>query len=138
MVGYGVHPNFSKPEDKSQTVVVSRSHAGEVSEFLKKSFDVSDALKIEPAGGSGYKSLRILNGTASMYLHLTKIKKWDLCAPDAVLRAAGGRMTTLDGHELTYLANDKIINDRGLLATVNDKHFHYLSKFSPVSGTTEA
>lgn len=43
-------------------VVVSRSHAGKVQELVYKAF--RDRYKVEPAGGSGYKTLRVLNGTA--------------------------------------------------------------------------
>lgn len=50
---------------------------------------------VEAAGGSGYKSLRVLNNTAAMYVHKTRIKKWDVCAGDAIMRAAGGHMLTL-------------------------------------------
>ena len=36
------------------------------------------------------------------YVHVTKIKKWDICAGDAILRALGGRLTDLDGKEVDY------------------------------------
>ena len=36
------------------------------------------------------------------YVHVTKIKKWDICAGDAILRALGGRLTDLDGREVDY------------------------------------
>ena len=35
-------------------------------------------------------------------MHVTKIKKWDICAGDAILRALGGRLTDLDGREVDY------------------------------------
>ena len=36
------------------------------------------------------------------YVHVTKIKKWDICAGDAILRALGGKLTDLDGKEVDY------------------------------------
>ena len=41
-----------------------------------------------------------------MYLHTTLIKKWDTCAPNAILRAMGGRMTTLSGENIDYAATE--------------------------------
>lgn len=46
----------------SKKVVVSRSHAGKVKEVVEKVF--GNKMDIEPAGGSGYKTLRLVNGTA--------------------------------------------------------------------------
>lgn len=39
-----------------------RSHAGAVEHLAKSSF--GDGYTVEPAGGSGYKTLRLVNGTA--------------------------------------------------------------------------
>ena len=39
-------------------------------------------------------------------------------------------MTTLDGDYIDYSPNDKVKNERGLLATVNEKlHYSYLETF---------
>ena len=61
---------------------------------------------------------------------MTLIKKWDICAGNAILNAVGGKMTTLDGDYIDYSPNDKVKNERGLLATVNTKlHYDYLETF---------
>ncbi|PIO54476.1 hypothetical protein TELCIR_24161 [Teladorsagia circumcincta] len=85
-------------KDTVKKIVVSRSHAGAVEELAKKSF--GSEFTVEPAGGSGYKTLRLLNGTAELYIHQTAIKKWDTCAGDAILRAFGGAMLDLEGSPL--------------------------------------
>lgn len=54
------------------------------------------------AGGSGYKSLLVLDGTAEAYVHVTNIKSWDVCANDAVMKASGGDFTDIDGKALSY------------------------------------
>ncbi|KAK5982601.1 hypothetical protein GCK32_003291, partial [Trichostrongylus colubriformis] len=82
-------------KDTVKKIVVSRSHAGAVEKLAKLSF--GDDYVVEPAGGSGYKTLRLLNGTAELYIHRTAIKKWDTCAGDAILRAFGGAMLDLEG-----------------------------------------
>lgn len=55
-----------------------------------------------------------------MYVHVTFIKKWDICAGNAILKALGGHMTTLKGEEIDYSGTPK--NPDGLLATVSVDH----------------
>lgn len=100
-------------------ILVSRSHAGEVKNITKIAF--GNEFVAIPAGGAGYKVLEVVHGNASAYVHVTAIKKWDICAGDAVLRSVGGRMTTIAGDEIDYSANLPTINTGGLLATAQ-KH----------------
>ncbi|EYC10084.1 hypothetical protein Y032_0057g2753 [Ancylostoma ceylanicum] len=102
--GWGVMTSSGKklyPHPLAETarkIVVSRSHAGAVEKLARKSF--GEGYDVEPAGGSGYKTLRLVNGTAELYIHQTAIKKWDTCAGDAILRAMGGAMLDLEGSPL--------------------------------------
>jgi 3'-phosphoadenosine 5'-phosphosulfate (PAPS) 3'-phosphatase len=41
--------------------------------------------------------VNVVKGNADAYLHTTKIKKWDLCAANAILSSVDGKMTTLSG-----------------------------------------
>lgn len=66
-----------------QNIIVSRSHAGDVKKTLQ-GFDVTIA------GGSGYKTAQVLKGNNLAYVHTTNIKTWDICAPDAFIRATNG------------------------------------------------
>ncbi len=63
------------------------------------------------------------------YVHVTLIKKWDICAGDAILKALGGRLTTLSGEEVDYSSGGGAIggpfrgrerNEGGVLATMHD------------------
>ncbi|CAD6184682.1 unnamed protein product [Caenorhabditis auriculariae] len=129
--GWGVMNSAGKmlsPVDYEETakkIVVSRSHAGKVKEMAKK---LGSDVVVESAGGSGYKTLRLVNGTAEIYLHTTAIKKWDTCAGDAILRAMGGAMLDLKGEPLRYSLDTPILNEKGLLATVRNP-YTYLKKF---------
>ena len=55
-----------------------------------------EGFTLESAGGSGYKTIRLLQRRAALYPHVTASRKWDLCAPHAVLSAAGGVMRSLE------------------------------------------
>ncbi|KAK3090550.1 hypothetical protein FSP39_012623 [Pinctada imbricata] len=74
-----------------------------------------------------YKTLEVVKGTNHAYIHVTKIKKWDICAGNAILNALGGKMTTLEGNYIDYSSPKEVKNEDGLLATLHD-HFDYLEK----------
>ena len=44
----------------------------------------------------------LLLGEQDVYTHVTLIKKWDICAPNAILNALGGQLTTLTGDAIDY------------------------------------
>ncbi|CAL1529949.1 unnamed protein product [Lymnaea stagnalis] len=131
--GYG-HSKNLKPGETTETggsqkhsIIVSRSHQGDVEKVAKSAF--GDDVKIITAGGAGYKSMEVIKGSVNAYTHITLIKKWDICAGNAILNAVGGKMTTLDGDFIDYSPSLSVKNERGLLATVNSKlHYDYLDK----------
>ncbi len=69
----------------------------ETSVWLEK-FDVSELV----SAGSSLKFCRVAEGVADLYPRLGRTMEWDTAAGDAVLRAAGGRVATLDGRDLPY------------------------------------
>lgn len=110
-------------------VVISRSHTGAgadvVSEYLPGKKPVF-------AGGSGYKALQVLKGEANGYVHVTKIKSWDVCAADAVVHAAGGKFTNLKGKQLVYEKDDPMMADGILAAADPESHAWYVDKLQAV------
>ena len=81
------------------TVVASRSHGD------------AQALTAYLAGrrlaktvnvGSSLKLCLVAEGQADLYPRLGRTMEWDIAAAHAVLAAAGGRVTALDGSELAY------------------------------------
>lgn len=61
--------------------------------------------------GSSLKFCAIAAGRADLYPRLGPTCEWDTAAADAILRAAGGQITTLDGAPLTYgKITEKFIN----------------------------
>ncbi|XP_023583550.1 Golgi-resident adenosine 3',5'-bisphosphate 3'-phosphatase isoform X2 [Trichechus manatus latirostris] len=75
---------------------------------------------------TGYKVLALLDvpdksqEKADLYIHVTYIKKWDICAGNAILKALGGQMTTLRGEEISYTGSDGV--EGGLLASIKMNH----------------
>ena len=60
----------------------------------------------------------MIKGAQDAYVHTTAIKKWDICAGNAILNAVHGRMTTLEDKTMDYADAAHALNDKGLLATL--------------------
>ncbi|CAB1343109.1 unnamed protein product, partial [Coregonus sp. 'balchen'] len=68
------------------------------------------------------------DGKASAYVFASLgTKKWDTCAPEAILHAVGGKLTDMLGNVLCYDANVKHMNSAGVLATLHN-HQYYASR----------
>lgn len=107
---------------KNPTFIVSRSHTGEVKQYIQNTF--GENTPIITAAGAGYKVLQVVFNNASAYVHLTNIKKWDICAGHAILSALHGDMTTLLNEKLSYDDASASLNEKGVLASL--KHHTYL------------
>ena len=122
-----VEPHGSKKDDNLR-VVVSRSHPGDVVSVAESAFKESgQTVTPVKAAGAGYKVLQVVEDRADLYLHTTAIKKWDICAGDAILRAVDGRMTTRTGEEIDYSFEGSPKNELGLVAATKN-HAKYLDK----------
>lgn len=117
-------------DERAPILIVSRSHAGQIHNASKIAFGTD--VKIISAAGAGYKFLEVVSGNATAYVHMTRIKKWDICAGTAILTALGGTVTQLfDQQLITFGPNDSRVLTWGLLATMNS-HTWYLDKFSNI------
>lgn len=104
-------------------MIVSRSHAGKVKGLVTEKFGKNVVML--SAAGSGYKVVQVLEGNATIYLHNTRIKKWDICAGNALMDSVGGHMLTLDGSKITYGLESKSnpVLEGGLLVELNKNFF---------------
>ncbi|XP_072460734.1 Golgi-resident adenosine 3',5'-bisphosphate 3'-phosphatase [Notamacropus eugenii] len=124
--------------EKTPTIIVSRSHSGTVKQVARQTF--GNQTTIITAGGAGYKVLSLLDvpdenqEEADIYIHVTYIKKWDICAGNALLKALGGHMTTLSGEEISYTGSDG--NEGGLLASINMNHQALVKKLPELEKTS--
>ena len=79
-------------------VLASRSHlTAETRAFIER-FKVADLV----SAGSSLKFCKLAAGEADLYPRLGRTMEWDTAAGDAVLRAAGGAVRTMDGNMLIY------------------------------------
>uniref|UniRef100_A0A2D4EZM6 Golgi-resident adenosine 3',5'-bisphosphate 3'-phosphatase n=1 Tax=Micrurus corallinus TaxID=54390 RepID=A0A2D4EZM6_MICCO len=89
---------------------------------------------------TGYKVLSLLDvpelnqEKADVYIHVTFIKKWDICAGNAILKALGGRMTTLAGEDITYTGSE--VNKDGLIASIKMNHQALIEKLPVLAKTS--
>ena len=106
--------------------IVSRSHAGNVRTLIQTALSKQyKNIDVVSAAGSGYKTIELINNKADAYVHMTLIKKWDICAPNAIINSIdSAHMTTLGGHAITYQYDQSVNNEDGLIASVNQDHNH--------------
>ncbi|MEW8027323.1 MAG: 3'(2'),5'-bisphosphate nucleotidase CysQ [Candidatus Thiodiazotropha sp.] len=92
-------------------VAGSRSHAGDsLMRFLTKLGD-HELVSM----GSSLKLCLVAEGKADIYPRLGPTSEWDTAAAQAVVEAAGGRVTTLDLQPLKYNTGDSLLNPHFLV-----------------------
>lgn len=69
---------------------------------------------------SGYKALEVAYGNVNAYMHSTAIKKWDICAGNAIIAAKEGQMTTKYNKQIDYSDSINVKNEDGIVATLQN------------------
>jgi 3'(2'), 5'-bisphosphate nucleotidase len=83
------------------TIVASRDHAGPVVEaFLQRVANAEVA-----SMGSSLKFCLVASGRADFYPRVVPTMQWDTAGAQAILEAAGGHLTDLEGRRLAYRAD---------------------------------
>ncbi len=80
------------------TAVASRSHSDAETEAFLKRAGVTKRI----SAGSSLKFCLVAEGEADIYPRFGPTMEWDVAAGHAVLLAAGGQVTTLDGKPFSY------------------------------------
>lgn len=92
------------PPASGLIAVISKSHARNEAEFLKNTKVAGTVNR-----GSSLKFCLVAAGEADIYPRLGPTSEWDIAAGHAVLSAAGGSVTQLDGSAMRY-GKDDILN----------------------------
>jgi 3'(2'), 5'-bisphosphate nucleotidase len=83
-------------------------------------------------GSVGIKVGLIVEQQCDLYVHLSpRTKQWDTCAPEVILREAGGEITDLFGGPLRYNVSD-VQNRNGLVATNGVAHGEVIKLMKPL------
>ena len=92
MVGAGIGGNLNPAEPPSgeRIVTSTRSHStGLVGQVI----DACQPTKVLKVGGAGHKVQLLMEGHAHCYVFCSPgCKKWDTCAPEAILHAIGKKI----------------------------------------------
>jgi 3'(2'), 5'-bisphosphate nucleotidase len=100
-------------------LVASRSHRDPLVGSVRTALGVT---KDRPSGSVGLKVGLLATGVCDLYIHPAPgLKEWDTCAPEAILRAAGGACSDAWGRPLAY--NKPDVRQRwGLVASNGQIH----------------
>lgn len=98
-------------------LMVSRSHKSKKTAAIREALGIT---QVKEQGSVGLKCALLALGEADLYLHpSTMSSRWDSCAPQAVIEAAGGVLVGSDGASYGYEGRE-IVNSRGLVGCHRD------------------
>lgn len=101
------------------TLVSSRSHRQQIVDTIRKRLKITSE---RVSGSVGLKVGLIARQLSDLYIHPSPgCKEWDLCAPCALLEAAGGTMTDCWGNPITFNKRD-VRAHNGVVATNGELH----------------
>jgi 3'(2'), 5'-bisphosphate nucleotidase len=117
----------SRRQPESLRLLVSKAHRSKQIDALKLALGIT---RERGMGSIGVKFGHIANGESDLALAGAKsiIHPWDMAAPDAILTAAGGRVTTVDGQSLPY---HRIFMPGGHVASNGVAHDAVLARLRP-------
>jgi 3'(2'), 5'-bisphosphate nucleotidase len=90
------------PDPAGLIAFASRSHAAQSTDEFLQQLPIAEKRK----ASSSLKFCLIARGEADLYARLGQTSEWDTAAGQAILTAAGGSVTTLDGRPLIYGKRD--------------------------------
>jgi 3'(2'), 5'-bisphosphate nucleotidase len=91
-----------EPDPAALIAFASRSHAAESTDAFLKRLHIAEKRK----ASSSLKFGLIARGEADLYARLGQTSEWDTAAGQAILVAAGGCVTTIEGAPLAYGKTD--------------------------------
>jgi 3'(2'), 5'-bisphosphate nucleotidase len=119
----------SQKEIHSMRLAASRSHRSKRMDRVVKTLGVREEVR---RGSVGVKVGLIVERQCDLYVHLSpRTKQWDTCAPEIILREAGGRITDLFGALLRY-NSPEVQNRNGLVASNGAAHDEIIADLAPL------
>lgn len=110
-------------------LAASRSHRSPRMDRVVKALEINEEVN---RGSVGVKVGLIVEQQCDLYVHLSpRTKQWDTCAPEAILREAGGQLTDLFGHPLGY-NSPEVQNRNGIVASNGAAHDEIIRRLAPL------
>ncbi|WP_018869661.1 3'(2'),5'-bisphosphate nucleotidase CysQ [Thioalkalivibrio sp. ALgr3] len=106
-----IHVSTPRSPEETVRVAGSRSHGAERLNAVLERLGPHELVSL----GSSMKLCLVAEGSADIYPRLGPTSEWDTAAAHAVVRAAGGRVTDLDGNDLRYNTRDSLLNPEFLV-----------------------
>jgi 3'(2'), 5'-bisphosphate nucleotidase len=114
-----VRPLHTRRVSSPITAVVSRSHRGERVDSLLERLPELATVSV----GSSLKFCLVAEGKADLYPRFGPTSEWDTAAAQAVVEAAGGRVTRIDFSPLRYNTKESLLNPDFIV--VGDPHYDW-------------
>ncbi|KAF1525264.1 3'(2'),5'-bisphosphate nucleotidase 1, partial [Eudyptes sclateri] len=96
-------------------IVTTRSHSSTLVNDCISALNPDSVIRI----------IQLIEGKASAYVFASPgCKKWDTCAPEAILHAVGGKITDIHGNAFQYNKEVKHMNSAGVLATLRNYDYY--------------
>ncbi len=115
-------------------LVASKTHRTQRIDKIKKALQIEDEINV---GSVGLKIGLVTEAKRDLYVYTGgRTKIWDTCGPEAVLTAAGGKMTDVDGNPLVYDRED-LYNRRGIVASNGALHPFVIETLTPLVRMTD-
>jgi 3'(2'), 5'-bisphosphate nucleotidase len=110
-------------------LAASRSHRSHRMNKVVEAFGLKDEVL---RGSVGIKVGLLVEQQCDLYVHLSpRTKQWDTCAPEIILREAGGCLTDLFGRTLSYNKAD-VQNRNGVVASNGAAHGIIIESLRPL------
>ncbi|MDQ2922205.1 MAG: 3'(2'),5'-bisphosphate nucleotidase CysQ [Acidobacteriota bacterium] len=110
-------------------LAASRSHRSPRMDTVVEAFGLKEEVR---RGSVGIKVGLIVEQQCDLYVHLSpRTKQWDTCAPEIILREAGGSITDLFGRPLNY-NQAEVQNRNGVVATNGAAHKQIIESLEPL------
>lgn len=109
-------------------LVASKSHRSPRVDAVRQALGIEDEMNI---GSVGLKIGLVAEAVRDLYVYPGgRTKLWDTCGPEAILQAAGGRVSDMYGRPLDYTAVD-LYNRRGIVASNGPLHDFVVRTLAP-------
>jgi 3'(2'), 5'-bisphosphate nucleotidase len=110
-------------------LVASKTHRTRDVDHFRQALAIQDEINV---GSVGLKVAMVADARRDLYVYPgSRTKLWDTCGPEALLVAAGGRLTDVHGQPLDYTRSE-LRNTTGIVASNGPLHAQVIQTLQPL------